>query len=230
MKNFYGFLVDRVGAVVAGSRLFSDAQIAAGMVGAPAIAPNGTLMGPDGAVLQAAVASAIAPIAAAPIDAIAATQTLTSNNTNVSNNNTVTVNGKVYTYKTALTPTEGQVLIGADADGSLTNLASAINHTGTPGTDYSCAAANPDASSGAVAAHALTFTARTAGASGNALTLAKTAATLTVGGATFAGGVDGTPGVLNQLGAFGGQPYYCTAAATVATAGAWKKLTLGSLS
>lgn len=67
---------------------------------------------------------------------------ITSNNTNVSDGDTLTVGGKTYTFKTALTPTEGEVLIGANADASLLNLIRAINHTGTPDTDYKCAAAN----------------------------------------------------------------------------------------
>jgi hypothetical protein len=56
---------------------------------------------------------------------------------------TISIDGKVYTIKTTLTPTEGQVLRGGSASITLDNLKSAINHTGTPGTDYSCAAAHP---------------------------------------------------------------------------------------
>lgn len=57
----------------------------------------------------------------------AATGTLTSNNTNVSNNDTVTINSRVYTFKTTLTGAADEVLIGANADASLTNLANLIN-------------------------------------------------------------------------------------------------------
>lgn len=57
----------------------------------------------------------------------AATGTLTSDNTNVSNNDTVTINGRVYTFKTTLTGAADEVLIGADADASLTNLKNLIN-------------------------------------------------------------------------------------------------------
>jgi hypothetical protein len=121
--------------------------------------------------------------------AATATNTVTSNNTNVSNNDTVTVQGRVYTFKTALTPAEGEVLIGANADASLLNLAHAINGTGgTPGTDYQVATANAFATSSAVTSHAITLTARASGTAANAWTLAKSAATLTVGGATFSGG------------------------------------------
>lgn len=113
--------------------------------------------------------------------AIAATATLTSNNTNVSDANTVTIGTKVYTFKTALTPTEGEVLIGADADASLLNLIRAINHSGTPDTDYKCAAANANVTAAtSVTAHAFVITAIVVpGLSGNEIALAKVATTLT---------------------------------------------------
>lgn len=65
-----------------------------------------------------------------------ATGTLTSDATNVADGDTVTIGTRVYTFKTALGTTAGQVLIGADAATSLDNLKSAINNTGTAGTDY----------------------------------------------------------------------------------------------
>lgn len=42
----------------------------------------------------------------------------------------------VYTLKTALTPTRGEVLIGADTTAALVNMVRAITGGGTPGTDY----------------------------------------------------------------------------------------------
>ncbi len=79
---------------------------------------------------------------------------------NVATNATVTIGNKIYTFKTALTPTEGQVLIGLDADASLLNLIRAINHTGTPDTDYKCAAAHTQVTAAAsVTAHAFRVTA-----------------------------------------------------------------------
>jgi hypothetical protein len=125
------------------------------------------------------------------VKAVAATVTLTSNNTNVANNATVTIGNKVYTFKTALTPTEGEVLIGADADASLLNLIRAINHTGTPDTDYSCAAAHTQVSAAAsVTAHAFVITALVKGAAANAYATTETSATLTFSAATLTGGVD----------------------------------------
>ncbi len=48
----------------------------------------------------------------------------------------ITVGGVTFTFKTTLTPTAGEVLIGADADAANTNLAKAINDSGTAGTHY----------------------------------------------------------------------------------------------
>lgn len=49
---------------------------------------------------------------------------------------TVAVAGVTFTFKTALTPTAKQVLIGGSADAARANLTAAINNTGTEGTDY----------------------------------------------------------------------------------------------
>ncbi len=116
--------------------------------------------------------------------------TLTSNNTNVSDADTVTIGNKTYTFKTTLTPTEGEVLIGASADASLLNLIRAVNHSGTPDTDYSCAAAHTQVTAAtAVTAHAFLLTSKTVGTASNAYASTETAATLSFGGATFSGGV-----------------------------------------
>lgn len=114
---------------------------------------------------------------------------LTSDNTNVSDGDTVTIGVKTYTFKTTLTPTEGQVHIGASADASLTNLISAINHTGTPGTDYDCAAANTQVwAEAAVAAHVVTIHSLAIGTASNSISTTETAAHLSWGGTTMAHG------------------------------------------
>lgn len=127
-------------------------------------------------------------------DFVQASTTLLSNEVQLNDGDTVTIGNKTYTFKTALTPTEGQVLIGADADASLLNLARAINHTGTPDTDYSCAAAHTQVSSSAsVTDHAITITALDAGTAGNSIAVSDTASTrLTFDGDTLAGGTDPT--------------------------------------
>ena len=130
----------------------------------------------------------------APDAGDAATQTVGTDNTNVGNTNTVTVNGTVYTFKTTLTGANGEVLIGASADASLLNLLHAINGTGgTAGTDYQVAAAHTTVTaSTTITAHTAPLSARNAGTIGNSFTLAKSGAHLTVGGATFSGGREGT--------------------------------------
>lgn len=118
---------------------------------------------------------------------VSATGVLTSDNTNVANNDTVTVGNKVYTFKTTLTPTEGEVLRGGSADASLLNLIRAINHTGTPNTDYKCAAANSDVTAASsLTAHAFQVTAIAPGASTVATT--ETSAHLSWGAVTLVGG------------------------------------------
>jgi hypothetical protein len=114
------------------------------------------------------------------------TTVLTSNNTAPSDGDQVSIGGQVYTFKTTLTPTVGQVLINSTADAALLNLARAINGTGTPGTDYATGTpVNPYVSSSAsVTSHTITLTGLTAYVTNVALstpvgtTLSFTAATL----------------------------------------------------
>ena len=160
------------------------------------LALNGTLS-EDGA----SFANYVAAIPAA--SNAYASGTITSNGTNVSNSNTVIIHGKVYTFKTALTPTEGEVLIGATAQESLTNLAMAINRT-DPGTNdgvkYKIAAAHPLVSASANSL-TLTVTALQTGELGNQIILAKEAATLTLSGSTLTGGYSATAKKLATLAA-----------------------------
>lgn len=126
---------------------------------------------------------------AVAVAAVKATGTVTSNATNVTANDTVTINGKVYTFVAAPT-VEGDVDIGANAAATLDNLGYAINHTGTPDTNYKCAAVHPTVEATTNTDTVQTLQALTAGVAGNALTLAKVATTLTVSAATLSGGGD----------------------------------------
>lgn len=135
------------------------------------------------------------PSAAAAAGNASATGTLTSDNTNVADGETVVIGSTTYTFKTALTPTAGQVLIGANADASLLNLIRAINHTGTAGTDYAnlgvTSVANTQVSAASsVTAHAFAVTALAAGLAGNAIASTETSAHLSWGAATLTGGTD----------------------------------------
>jgi len=141
--------------------------------------------------------------------AVKATGSITSNETNVNtpsfgtltgisdapaDDTTVKIGTVTYTFKTALTPTEGEVLIGISLETALANLVSAIMHTGTPDTDYSCAAANT-LFTAVTTATELTATAILRGTVGNGATyeiLAGAGSNLTASGALATGGVDDT--------------------------------------
>jgi len=117
-----------------------------------------------------------------------ATGIITSDGTIPSDADTVTIGSKTYTFKTVLTPTEGEVLIDGSAAVALDNLKSAIMHTGTPDTDYKCAAAHPE-----VLATDNTNTTQTVvsilpGTVGNTYGLAVSDANMSVSAAYMAGG------------------------------------------
>jgi hypothetical protein len=121
---------------------------------------------------------------------VAATGTLTSTGVAPTDTDTVTIGVKVYTFKTALTPVEGEVLIGGSAAVALDNLRSAINHTGTPDTDYKCAAVHPTVTATTNADTTQVVQAKTAGTSGNSIATTKVAVTLSWGAVTLTGGLD----------------------------------------
>lgn len=113
----------------------------------------------------------------------AASGVLTSNNSQVTEGKTVTLGEIIYTFVAALTTDPAtvpyEVLIGADADGTLANLQKAINGTGTPGTEYSVGTeVHPDVTCGDVTAHAVTVTAKVAGLAGNLIAKATDETTL----------------------------------------------------
>lgn len=101
--------------------------------------------------------------------------------------------GKTYTFKTTLTPSEGQVHINGSLDAALLNLIRAINHTGTPNTDYKCAAALSFASAGpaVLSGHHVLITDKTAGTFANGGTLTVDGVRLTVW-QVWSGGIDNT--------------------------------------
>jgi hypothetical protein len=127
--------------------------------------------------------------------AVASTNTVTSTGVNVTANDTVTVNGKAYKFVASPTD-EGDVDIGDSAAITLDNLKLAINRTDpdtNDGVKYKCAAAHPTVEATTNTDTVQTLAALTAGAGGDALTLEKSAVTLSVGGGTFSGGVTAVP-------------------------------------
>lgn len=185
------------------------------------------LIGPEGTTRRL-----FATIAAAPVDAVAATGTVTDGNSNNFDvNQTITVGTKV--YKFVVSPAaEGDIKIGTSADDSLNNFVNAINLDGVlgvPDVDFKVAAANPDVTAAPVTSHATVLTARVKGVAGNSIALAKVGAYGSVSGATLANGVDGTVGKTGEIVIYGSQPYICLSDATITSTGAWKKLSVASL-
>jgi len=129
------------------------------------------------------------------LDAVKATARLTSTNV-FGDSETVTIGTgatlKVYTYKAALTPLEGEILIGANQTASHLNLLNALNHTGTPGTDYSCANAHPTVEGTSSDGTHTVVSARVPGTAGNAIAIAEACANAAWDGAAvfLAGGLE----------------------------------------
>jgi len=121
----------------------------------------------------------------------AATGTLTGTDT-PHDGDVIIIDVKTYTFKTALTPAEGEILIGGSLAVALDNLKSAINLTGTPDTDYKCAAVHPTVTATTNTNTTQVVEAKTVGTAGNAIaTAAEEASThLSWGGATLSGGTN----------------------------------------
>ena len=144
------------------------------------------------------------------------------------NATTVTIGTKTYTFRTALTPLEGEVLIGADADASLLNLIRAINHTDTADTDYKCYAQHPHfAAAASVTAHAFAITARSAGLAATSLATTENSATLSWANTTA--GVDGTPASAGDMMFDGTLFYFANADLTTASLTGWRKISHAAL-
>jgi len=117
---------------------------------------------------------------------------LTSDNTAPADGATVTIGNTTYTFKTTLSSgpaVQGEVLINTTADAALLNLIRAINHTGTPDTDYTMAAAHTQvAAAPAVAAHQMFIVALDWSAAGADIATTETSTHLAWDAATLTGG------------------------------------------
>ncbi len=126
--------------------------------------------------------------------AVAATDTFTWDQTPVVTGATVTINGRVYTARTALTvpAVVNEVLLLTGGDDFLLNLIRALNHTGTEGTDYSTGTLqNADVSAAtSVTSHAFAVSARNPGEVGNSITVATSSAHLAWTTTALTGGVN----------------------------------------
>lgn len=118
-----------------------------------------------------------------------ATGSIINDGTNVSDNDTATINGRAYRFKT--TPVAlYDVKIGASASVSIQNLVLAINNAGGSGNYFPGIVASlyVTAAYSGISNPTANLTAITPGTAANAYTLAKSAAHLSVSGATLSGG------------------------------------------
>ncbi len=109
-----------------------------------------------------------------------------------SNNETVVIGGRTYTFKTALTPANGEVLIGASLAEAQANLVSAVNGDNlVAGLKYaSVTRPNTQVAMSAFTANVSTLTALVAGTDGNSITTTETCANGTFSSATLTGGLN----------------------------------------
>jgi hypothetical protein len=132
-----------------------------------------------------------------PTVPVASTETLIMG-AQPSDDDTVTIGSTVYTFKTELSadPTVAyEVLIGASANDASTNLISAINLTGTIGTDYGTGTLiNPDVTA-VISTDDVVITAKVKGTVGNAIALDSSFTSgsnlWTASATAMSGGVDG---------------------------------------
>lgn len=112
-----------------------------------------------------------------------------------SDGDTFTIGGTVYTFKTSLTPTAGQVLIGGSASAAIANLFKALTGGDLAGTNYASGTSQAPSTvyvSVPSSSNVITVTYKTTGTAGNAFTLVKSGSNLAVSGATLSGGSNGT--------------------------------------
>jgi hypothetical protein len=132
-----------------------------------------------------------ARLKAAAMGTTAATGTLTFTGVAIANE-TVTINGRVYTYKAALTGAANEVLIGANQTESAANLAAAINGTGGSGTTYGVGTVPHADVTAQNNAATVILTAKNNGTGANAFGTTETLTNGSWGAATLTGGTVAT--------------------------------------
>lgn len=103
---------------------------------------------------------------------------------------TITLNGRVYTFQPIGPLASSEILIGANAEATATNIAIAIN-----APSIGSANANVNASV-LFSGYEVRLTAKVSGVAGNAITLNATASNTGVSGATLTGGVNAITGTV----------------------------------
>jgi hypothetical protein len=169
-------LLDIDGPVGVPFTLSADAESAAGSVNTPenTISPVTPVEG-----AEAVGAFSITGGTDDGVTPVISTGSVNSTATNAAAGEWVQIGKKKYTFRTAGTmAVEGDVKIGANAAATLANLKSAINHTGTAGTDYICSWAHPWVYAGTITGSPGVLPLKAyAGSHGNSIPLKTTAAT-----------------------------------------------------
>lgn len=129
---------------------------------------------------------------------VAAVGTLTA--VTIANNDTVTLGAKTYTFKTALTPTANEVLIGGSVSDSLDNLIAAITAGAGSGTLYAAGTTiNLQATAAAGAGDTVVATALIAGVAGNSIASTASLTSGSWGASTLTGGADNNTATITAV-------------------------------
>jgi hypothetical protein len=166
-----------------------------------------------------------------PVNAVAASGVLTTDDTELTDGDTVTIGNVTYRFKDTMAQINDVKRDGTTADTTLANLVAAINGSGTSGVEwFAGTVANPDFTSSTVSAHAITVTANVKGVAGNAFAKTESSSHLDWDGvgAVMTGGVDGTVGQAKQILANNSYLYLAIAANTIADANS-RRFTVGSV-
>lgn len=158
-------------------------------------------------------------VTSAPVNAVAATGTLTFTGA-VSDGETVTIGDDVYEFDTDASVTSGNILVdvsgGATASDAVTALVAAITASDTQGVGAADGTGDT-----------VDLTADTKGTAANSIATTETCANGSFGAATLENGVDSTTAVKGQMYVDASYLYVSIAASTVSTTN-WRRVTLGS--
>lgn len=135
--------------------------------------------------------------------AVQASGTVTFSSAAAADGDTVTIGGKVYTFRTALTSggLPNEVLAGANVTASATNLVAAIMGAAGEGTTYGTGTEAHDMVTATNSAGVVTVTSIQFGTVGNSITLAETGTNIAVSGGTLASGANPTSNAFGILAA-----------------------------
>ena len=166
-----------------------------------------------------------------PVNAVAASKVLTSDNTEVADGDKVTIGTVVYTFKDTPAAAYDVKRHGTTADTTMGNLIKAINASGTEGVEYFAGTlAHPDVTAGTLGSHAFTVTAKGKGVIGNRIAISEDSSHLSwASGAVFlSGGINGTVGSQWEV-VLDATNLYIAVDDNTITDTNWKKLVLQSL-